>query len=976
MNFAKNKTAAISIVILFIISMGASTMLIPNATAHSPPWQIPTYAYIVATPDPVGVGQTVTIYLWLDPVYGVAGGATPVAGTNGTTASAALLSNTYRFHNYQLTITPPNGTATTQTFPVITDTTSSMYTTLIPTDIGTYTLNFTYPGQVYGADGNGYSGSSLINDTYLPSNATATITVQQQPIPAPVTGFPLPTEYWTRPIYGENTNWYSIASNWLGTGAAVNPAYGSGTITGFAQSQMNRYPGDAVGSQTAHIMWTKPLEMGGVVGGQIGSSTLGLGYFEGSAYNNRVQNPIIIDGILYYTEPVSLTGITSGPTDAVDLRTGKLLWSNSNIPSLSFGYVYSLYNGDQHGVYPPILFTSNFAQGFDAYTGAALFNVTGVPTGMVAMGPSGEQLRYVFANTGNTTNPQWYLAEWNSSRLWQQSGSNPYTSGSSLLSPAIINATNGALVTTFPIPITGTTGTLPTGTSISVPYGSTLTVNANIPINSTTNPGNGISTTTYDWNVSASWVNTMPLQPGYNTTSGLTIPATPGSNPVTVLAAFPNNMLLCRNGSLPIGFAANNVGYPQLPFTFFAVNLNASLTGHNVGDILWTQTYNPPAGNLTLAYGGADPTAWNGNGYGVFIVAYAETRQWTGYSMSTGAQIWGPTASQPAFDYYGNPIYPYLTGQVAYGNLYCSGFAGVCFAYNLTTGNVEWTYGNGGAGNSTNAGLNTFYGDYPTFINAVGNGVIYLVTTEHTITDPIYKGALARAINATDGTEIWTLSDYTGEFGSMSYAIADGYNTMFNGYDDQLYTVGRGTTTTTVTASPATPTLGNNVVITGTVMDTSAGTMQNQQAANFPKGVPVASDASMTAWMGYVYQQKPLPTNFTGVPVTISVLDSNNNFRSIGTATTDANGAFSFTWKPDISGDYKLYATFAGTNGYWPSNSETAINTMQTSATTPPTSSPTNLATTTDLLTYIAVSAILIIIAIAIVGILLLRKHP
>ena len=72
----KNKSVAISIAILLTISMTASIMLImPTASAHSPPWNIPTYAYIVAAPDPVGVGQPVQIYMWLDPVYGVAGGS-------------------------------------------------------------------------------------------------------------------------------------------------------------------------------------------------------------------------------------------------------------------------------------------------------------------------------------------------------------------------------------------------------------------------------------------------------------------------------------------------------------------------------------------------------------------------------------------------------------------------------------------------------------------------------------------------------------------------------------------------------------------------------------------------------------------------------------------------------------------------------------------------------------------------------------
>ena len=76
--------------------------------------------------------------------------------------------------------------------------------------------------------------------------------------------------------------------------------------------------------------------------------------------------------------------------------------------------------------------------------------------------------------------------------------------------------------------------------------------------------------------------------------------------------------------------------------------------------------------------------------------------------------------------------------------------------------------GNGapGSGNSTFAGTTTPYGDYPTFINAIGNGVVYLVTSEHTITDPIYKGATLEDLNATTGQEILgtVLLDYTGEF--------------------------------------------------------------------------------------------------------------------------------------------------------------------------------------------------------------------
>jgi hypothetical protein len=103
---------------------------------------------------------------------------------------------------------------------------------------------------------------------------------------------------------------------------------------------------------------------------------------------------------------------------------------------MSFGYIYDHQDPDQHGAFPAILATANFARLFDAETGNQLFNVTGVPaspsnvTG-IAQGPQGEQLRYVFSNVGTSANPNWVLAEWNSSKLWNYAV-NPYTGGSLL----------------------------------------------------------------------------------------------------------------------------------------------------------------------------------------------------------------------------------------------------------------------------------------------------------------------------------------------------------------------------------------------------------------------------------------------------------------------------------------------------------------------------------------------------------------
>ena len=89
----KNKTMAIIIAAILSFSMGASMILVPAAFAHSPTWTIISYAFLVVSPSPVGVGQKVNVVMWVD---------TPVTG--------ALLSNDIRRHDYTLTITKPDGT--------------------------------------------------------------------------------------------------------------------------------------------------------------------------------------------------------------------------------------------------------------------------------------------------------------------------------------------------------------------------------------------------------------------------------------------------------------------------------------------------------------------------------------------------------------------------------------------------------------------------------------------------------------------------------------------------------------------------------------------------------------------------------------------------------------------------------------------------------------------------------------------------
>jgi outer membrane protein assembly factor BamB len=869
-----NRKIVFLIAATLIISMASSVVLIPTTNAHTPPWNIPTYAYVNAAPDPIGVGQKITINMWLSAV-----------------APGAEFGNDIRWHNYQLTITAPDGTKTTQTFAIIEDPTSNQLYYYTPTQVGTYNVSFTFPGQTYTwtmAPGFfGLAPSAYTNDTYAASSASTTFIVQEEAIQTIPTA-PLPTNYWTRPIYGENPNWWTISSNWLGTGA---PGYSSGLLGATFQPY-------AVGSQTSHIMWTKPIQSGGVVGGN-DFQTAGDTYYEGTAYALRFPNPIILDGKLYYTEPLSLAGATAGRTVCVNLQTGEEVWSSNTIPALSFGYIYDVQDPNQHGVYQPIIVATVGGSflgppvplqwlAFDADTGRSLFNITNVPAGTAVMGPQGERLIISLVNYGTPSQPNYYLQEWNSSRLWGNNYSGPSTTPPVV--PPILNGADPSL---------------------------------------------------YDWNVSVPALNTIAGTP-------------------SIKSAFYNGMLIGESGTMPN--AGNNIFSSQswTPYTYFGINLDS--TSGTIGTIQWKNTLNAPSGNLTVSYDGADPSV------GVFVEYYAETMQYVGYSMDTGNKLWGPTVPETALDFF-SMGYGGQGPTLAYGKLYAGGYSGLVYCFDLTNGNLLWTYGNGGAGNTTSAGTE-FARNYPTIISAIANGIVYTVTSEHTFETPIYKGALVRALNATTGQEIWTLSAATGD--STAFALADGFTVFDNGYDNQIYTTGRGPSETSVNAQA----FGDSIVISGLITDNSPGTQQTQQAADFPHGVPCASDESMSDWMGYVYQQQAIPNNFTGVPVTISVLDSNGNYYSIGTTTTDIMGSYSLTYKPSIPGTFTVYANFAGTNAYWPSSAEAHFYESEPAASTPaPTAAPLSMADQYFVPAFASI-IILIILVGAVLGILLVRKRP
>ena len=262
----------------------------------------------------------------------------------------------------------------------------------------------------------------------------------------------------------------------------------------------------------------------------------------------------------------------------------------------------------------------------------------------------------------------------------------------------------------------------------------------------------------------------------------------------------------------------------------------------------------------------------------------------------------------------------------------------------------------------------------PLFIGAIADGKIYTLTGEHSDTQPLYRGPNYRCINASDGTEIWSILGFSKE---TCFAVADGLLLTQNNFDNMIYCFGKGPSGTTVTASPEVALHGSSVMIKGTVTDqTPTGRRNVNDKIDFTlKGTPAISDEDMSAWMEYLFMQQAKPTNATGVPVSLDTIDPNGNYIHIGTVTGDINGNYAIPFTPQIPGMYQIIANFAGSAAYGPSSATTYLSIAEAAPT--PTTQP-EIAIPDNTSTIIG-ATVAIIIAIAIVGALMLmaiRKRP
>jgi hypothetical protein len=151
---------------------------------------------------------------------------------------------------------------------------------------------------------------------------------------------------------------------------------------------------------------------------------------------------------------------------------------------------------------------------------------------------------------------------------------------------------------------------------------------------------------------------------------------------------------------------------------------------------------------------------------------------------------------------------------------------------------------------------------------------------------------------------------------------------------------------------------GNGVVIKGTVLDKSPAQL----------GTPCVSEDSMSTQMEYLHMQHPIDgiwhnVTMTGVPVTLTAIDESGGSVNIGTATTSAYyGTYEMAWTPPAEGTYKIIASFAGDESYGSMGPAPAAILFPEQA------------TLVDYTMTIVGRGIAIIIAVALVGVLILRK--
>jgi len=795
--YSKTKISTIALILLLAIS--ATLVALPTAAAQEQTKA--TYAFIGAIPNPVGVTQPVLLHVGITDYL-----SSPEMGWEGLTVS----------------VVDPEGIETS-IGPIRTDATGGTGRMFTPMKVGTYILQTHFPAQWWNTSGYDFMSGTFIDVKTLYEASVSEpleLVVQADAIPY-YPGNSLPEEYWTRPIDAQLREWSAIGGNWIGRPNMPN-----------VYAPYNDYAPD-----TAHILWTKPLALGGVAGGELEEHSMECG----DAYEGKMGMglwggwPIILEGKVIYME-----GSHNFPRlyHCIDLHTGEELWAKTFLDNqtISFGQLFYWDSYNYHGVFAYLWVTVGGAAmwgppmpetwyAFDVYTGNWMYTIENVPSGTTIRGPKGEIYRLQVDQQNG------WMALWNSSALGSMAGS----------------------------------------------------------------WGNDVHMKTLD-----AAADTAAAQRAWSWN-------------VTIDTGYVGSVQAAWLGDRVVG---GSISTEEV--SLWGLSLEAGNEGHE----LFTNTWNAPAewasGNVSINWGATSLED------SVLVLEAKETVNHYAFSLDTGKFLW-VTDSEHYMNMYTNWGTTWgpenLWANIAYGKLFSTGMAGIVYCYDVSNGTLLWSYE-----------VNDPYqeilwaNNWPIFEAFATDGKIYLYHSEHSPMNPKGRGAPFVCLNVTDGSEVWRVDGlFRGTYWGGTPLIGDSIIALYESYDQRVYAIGKGASAITVEAPLAAVTQGLSVTIKGTVMDVSPGTEDTDLQIRFPNGVPAISDDDMGEWMKYVYKQFKRPEDATGVPVKLEVIDPNDKYVYIDTATTDTSGNYGFTFKPEAEGQYLIMATFYGSDGYYGSTTTTYL---------------------------------------------------
>ena len=952
MEIPRNKASLGAIVMILLMAVSVFAVSVPKAAGAentTPTMYVPQWTYVNAFPNPVGVGQPISVFAWTANLPPTGSGAYGDRWSMWTV------------------VTAPDGTNTTLG-PYVSDPVGDIFASYTPTTTGNYSFQAFTAQKLIDETPNGVDPAAVAaltsaQNTAAQAYATAqgvslavgqasviaganwhrfyvasssesvTVTVQADAIPTEVI-YPMPTEYWSQPVsQAGHSTWSYVTGDWLGQGIAPN-YYGSQIPENNIGGIINDY---TTPPTTAHIAWSTPCNFGGIAGNPQQLNNGGDNYYGYQSYETMFSNAIIMNGRLYYNTP--------NPPEygfiCLDLTTGKQLWyqngtnawsgtgnmgngtslnpiqigsfNKNSYPQLTFGQELDFESPNQHGTIDTLwaVWTANNGSSvwsaFDPFTGNWICNLWNVPSYVTTFGSpalSTDQSGDIMIYTVNNATKQ--LTVWNSTNVFV----NQYEVAPT--SPSGSGIRNG---------------TVTYGSSSNSYWFYRPALGAQIDARIY---GNTV------YNITAGPQGTIPITP-----SSPFLFAVDQNDKEIIFSTLPNTL--------------GTASYPT-PATFYqyAIGIGTS----NMGQVLWSMSA-PRPGNLTMWF------SQNNLGNGVFAMMQKETRLWMGFSTTTGQQIWTTQVPETTNHMYG------ISGGIYNGVLYsgdASGTGGLVYAYNVTNGNLMFTY------QSAPMGYDGYWAYAPASISAFSANNVYTSSAEHSPGPNLEAAEYLQDFDALTGQQIWNITFFKG--GTL--AVANGYLVSLNEFDNQIYAFGMGPTQTTCQTPLGGVIQGNGLTVQGTVMDISPGTTQNQIALRFPNGVPAIRDSDQTAWMEYVYYQNPKPTNVVGVDVAISVIDPNGNVNQVGTTHSDANGYYAFEVTPAMTaagpGMYTVLAEFGGSHAYWSSRAESSFSIGAAAATPAPTETPAQSAADMYFVPAIAGLFVLIIIVAIVLALLMLRK--